>query len=92
MGRGHNLVSIILYDERRVRPDTLQAIVDAVRGGKNGAVIPCDPATMGSFQQLIFFEPDVGEILEQKIGTKETAAHRRKREAQERTDAANANE
>ncbi len=92
MGRTHNLVSIILYDERRVRPDTLQAIQDAVKKGANGTIIPCDPATMGSFQQLIFFEPEIKELVDQRLGNKESVSQRRIRERQEQADRANRDE
>lgn len=85
MGKLHNLVSIILYDERRLRPDTLKAISEAVKEGVNGAMIPTDPATLGSFQQLIFFQPEVDRLLDQKLGKRETEAQKNKRERKEKS-------
>ncbi len=64
----HNLRSIILYHEKRIRPQTLQAIKDAINSGDNAAMIPVDPSELDSFTQLIFFEPVVDDLLQTRLG------------------------
>ena len=57
------LKSILLYDKRRVRPETIEAI----RTARDGSLIGVMPDEMAHFQQLIFFEPEVQRVKEEKF-------------------------
>lgn len=45
-----NIKSVMLYNVRRVRPQTLEAIANA----RDGDMIPVDPTEMDAFMQLTF--------------------------------------
>ena len=53
-----NFKTIVLYNERRVRPQTL----DAIRQAKDGDMIGCDPSEMDSFMPIVIYEPEVKRV------------------------------
>ena len=57
-----NIKSVILYDIRRIRPQTLEAILEA----PEGAMIAVDPSELDAFTPLTFFIPDVKKIYKEK--------------------------
>ena len=57
-----NFKTVILYDIRKIRPQTLEAIQNA----KDGDMIPCDPSEMGSFLPLVVHEPALSEARKPK--------------------------
>lgn len=50
-----NFKTVILYNERRIRPQTIEAIKNA----KDGDMIPVDVSEMGSFLPLVVHEPSL---------------------------------
>lgn len=65
----HNLRSVILYHSKRVRPDTLRRIKEAIDSGENAQMIEVDPSEMDCFTQMIFFEPQIQDAIDDKHGT-----------------------
>lgn len=59
-----NLKSVILYDKRRMQPDTLKAILEA----EDGAMIAVDPSELDAFTALTFYIPDV-KLAHKKLTT-----------------------
>lgn len=51
--------TVILYDIRRIRPQTLEAI----QGAKDGDMVGVDSSEMGSFLPLVVHEPSIAEAL-----------------------------
>jgi hypothetical protein len=64
----HNLRSVILYHSKRVRPDTLRRIKEAIDSGDNAQMIEVDPSEMDCFTQMIFFEPQIQDAIDDKDG------------------------
>lgn len=62
--------TVLLYNRRRVQPDTMQAILDA----EEGAMIPVDPGELDHFLQLVIFERAVAKATGQKKTPKEKQA------------------
>lgn len=54
--------TVILYDIRKIRPQTLEAI----QGAKDGEMIPVDSSEMGSFLPLVVHAPAVKELLKSR--------------------------
>ena len=74
----HNLRSVILYQSRRVRPDTLAKIKAAIDSGDNAQMVEVDPSEMDCFTQLIFFEPQVQDALDDKTGVPRKKGRKKK--------------
>jgi hypothetical protein len=49
--RNTEVKTVILYNRRRIRPETLKAIADA----KDGEMIPCTPEELDSFDAVTIF-------------------------------------
>jgi len=54
--------TVILYDERRIRPQTLERIANA----KDGEMIGCDVSELGSFVPLVVHEVSVEKLRKPK--------------------------
>ena len=57
-----NFKTVILYDIRKIRPATLDAIENAM----DGAMIPVDVSEMASFLPLVIHEPTLKESRKPK--------------------------
>jgi len=57
-----NFKTVILYDIRKIRPVTL----DAIENAKDGALIPVDVSEMASFLPLVIHEPTLKEARKPK--------------------------
>jgi hypothetical protein len=54
--------TVILYDVRKIRPQTLEAIQNA----KDGDMIACDTSEMNSFLPLVVHEPSIDRVRKPK--------------------------
>ncbi len=68
-----NMKTILLYHDRRVRPDLVEEIQEALRSGADATAIACDPGEIDCFQTLTFFEPLPDELMEKLYATKPEA-------------------
>ena len=60
--------TVILYNERKIRPQTL----DAIQNAKDGEMVPCDISEMDSFLPLVVHEPGIEKARKsQKEGNKQ---------------------
>jgi len=59
--------TVILYDIRKIRPATL----DAIENARDGEMIPVDVSEMGSFLPLVIHEPTLREARKPKKGSSE---------------------
>jgi hypothetical protein len=75
----HNMRSVILYHDKRARPETLKKIQKAIDSGENATMIAVDPMELDSFTQLIFFEPEITRVVEEKLGVRESEEAKAKR-------------
>ena len=62
-----NFKTVILYDQRRIRPETLEAIETAM----DGDMIPVDVSELQSFLPLVVHEPTLKESRKPKKGRSE---------------------
>ena len=62
-----NFKTVILYNERRIRPQTLEAIQNA----KDGDMIPVDVSEMSSFLPLVVHEPALVKQKAKALGLDE---------------------
>lgn len=59
-----NIKSVILYNKRRIRAQTLEDICSA----KDGALIGVDPSELDSFMPIVFYVPDMEKALKEVRG------------------------
>lgn len=57
-----NFKTVILYDVRRIRPETL----DRIQNAGDGEMIPVDVSEMQSFMPLVIHEPALKELRKPK--------------------------
>jgi len=57
--------TVILYDVRKIRPQTLEAIQNA----KDGDMIGCDISEMNSFLPLVVHAPSIESVRKPKKGS-----------------------
>jgi len=57
-----NFKTVILYDMRRIRPQTL----DAIESARDGELIPVDVSEIQSFLPLVIHEPSLREVRKPK--------------------------
>lgn len=57
-----NFKTVILYDVRRIRPETL----DRIQKANDGDMIPVDVSEMASFMPLVIHAPALKEALKPK--------------------------
>ena len=68
-----NMKTILLYHDRRVRPDLIEQIKEALESGQDVTAIAVDPSEMDAFTTLTFFEPLPPEMLERLYASKPDA-------------------
>ena len=79
-----NMKTILLYHDRRVRPDLVEQIQEAIRTGADATAIACDPSEIDCFQTLTFFEPLPDELMEKLFASKPEARKARKKAAKKK--------
>ncbi len=68
-----NMKTILLYHDRRVRPDLIEQIKEALESGQDVTAIAVDPSEMDAFTTLTFFEPLPQDMLERLYASKPDA-------------------
>jgi len=53
-----NLRVVVLCNRQRIAPDTLKSIAES----ENGALIPCDPVELDSFEVMLFHLPGIRKL------------------------------
>jgi len=62
-----NFKTVVLYNERKIRPQTLEAI----RNASDGEMIPVDISEMASFMPLVIHQPDLEKAQKKQLKANE---------------------
>ena len=62
-----NFKTVVLYNERKIRPQTLEAI----RNASDGEMIPVDISEMASFMPLVIHEPTLEKAQKKQLKANE---------------------